>query len=60
MNSIPVVDPQPIGDDGWCIVGGIIQDPDNPALLMECPSDGEQCDSCPYYTQQDPTRLLII
>ena len=32
IDGIPIVAPQPIGDDGWCIVGGRITDPDNPAL----------------------------
>jgi hypothetical protein len=60
MMQTPPISPQPIGDDGWCIVGGRIPDPDNPVLLMDCPSDGGQCDNCPYYTQEDPIRLLII
>lgn len=55
-----VINPQPIGDYGWCIVGGQIPDPDNHALLIDCPSDGGACDTCPYYTQEDPLKILII
>lgn len=47
-------DPQPIGGYGWCLVGGIIPDPDNPAMLIDCPSDGAACDTCQHYTKDNP------
>ena len=57
---IPPVNIQPIGDEGWCVVGGRIMDPDNPAMLIDCPSDGGQCDTCPYYITAEQDELLIL
>jgi len=60
MNKQKTTLPQPIGDEGYCLVGGQILDPDNPALLIDCPSDGDRCDDCPHYIKQEYTGFLSV
>lgn len=47
---------EPIGDNGWCIAGGRIPDPDNPVMLINCPQ--EDCYDCPCYMTDDDIGAL--
>lgn len=48
---------QPIGDDGFCLVGGQVPDPDNPATLIDCPKDN--CDGCRNYGTDELVAQLM-
>ena len=54
--------PEPVGDDGWCLCGGLVQAEDG-RELVECLHD--DCDGCQFYTTDAPSEdalngILIV
>ncbi len=58
MYRLSHYNPQPIGDDTWCITGGSIQDASGRWIV--CPSDGSDCEICDYCVPYQPQGPIIL